>query len=184
MQLAAAIPRITHNIKENLDKMLAMMHEASTSGADILLFPEAVLTGLNISDDYETDREFAYSIESSPIQTILGNAKKHKMWTAFGFLELSGSTIFDSAMLVDDRGKIVLHYRRMSGGWKAKNADPLQYGGGVTFPTALTPWGKTAILICGDLFEMAFPYAVEARLDLLLFPFARCFSPEVKEPQR
>jgi predicted amidohydrolase len=184
MRYAVAVPRITRNTRDNLDKILAMMREASISGADILLFPEAVLTGLNICGDYDTDKRYAYSLESFPIQAIIDNATKCKMWIAFGFLELSNNTIFDSAILVDQNGKIILQHRRMSPGWKARNANPLQYGCGTSLSTAIAPWGKTAILICGDLFETAFPHAVEAKLDLLLFPLARCFSPEVKEPQK
>src|SRR3972149_7943074 len=140
MRYAVAVPEITCNTKDNLDKVLSMMSEASISGADILLFPEAVLTGLNICDDYDIDRQLAYPLESVPIQAIIDNAAKCKMWTAFGFLELADTTIFDSAVLVDANGKIVLHQRRMSPGWRAKNANPLQYGSGASLSTAITPW--------------------------------------------
>jgi predicted amidohydrolase len=184
MRCAVAVPQITSGIKDNLDKILSMMREAAASGAEILLFPEAVLTGFNVSDNYSDDRKLACSLESLPVQTIIDNAGKLKMWTAFGVLELSSTTIFDSALLVDANGKIVLHHRRMSPGWRARNANPLEYGCGASLSTAHTPWGKAAILICGDLFETAFPLAVEAKLDLLLFPFARCFLPEVTEPQK
>jgi predicted amidohydrolase len=110
MHYAVAVPKITCNTRDNLDKILSMMYEASISGADILLFPEAVLTGLNICDDYDIDRQYAYSLESLPIQAIIENTTKCKMWTAFGFLELSDATIFDSAILVDENGKVVLHH--------------------------------------------------------------------------
>jgi predicted amidohydrolase len=183
IRYAVAVPWITSNISDNLGKILSMMNEASMSGVNLLLFPETTLTGLNISDDYYIDRQYAFSLESPPVRAIVDNAADCKMWTAFGFLELSSNTIFDSAILVDESGEIVLHHRRMSPGWKAPNADPLKYGNGTRLSTFVAPWGKTAILICGDLFETAFPYAVEAGLDLLLFPFARCFSPEIKELQ-
>ena len=183
-RFAVAVPRITSNARDNLNKVLSMMDEASVSKADLLLFPEAVLTGLNLSDHYERDRELAISIGSSQIQAIIRSAATHRLWTAFGFLELLGATIFDSALLVDAYGRIVLHQRRMSPGWRAKNASPLEYGSGAGLSTALTPWGKTAILICGDLFEVAFHLAAEAKLDLLLLPFARCFPRKVREPQR
>lgn len=184
MRYAVAAPEITTNLNDNLDKVLSMMAQASNSGADILLFPEAGLTGLNLCDDYQTDKQLALSVNSSPIQAIVDNAAKCRMWTAFGFLELSGATIFDSALLVDENGKVVLHQRRLSPGWQAKNANPLEYGSGASLSTAVTPFGKTAILICGDLFQTPFPLAVEDKLDLLLFPFARCFRREVTEPQK
>jgi predicted amidohydrolase len=184
MRYAVAVPKITSDTKDNLDQILSMMSEASVSGAHIILFPETVLTGFNICDDYEIDKQNAYSLESFLVRAIIDSAAKCKMWTAFGFLELSDTTIFDSAVLVDVNGKIVLHHRRISPGWRTKNANPLEYGCGASLSTAITPWGKTAILICGDIFYTAFHHAVEAKLDLLLFPFARSFSPTVTEPQK
>ena len=184
MRYAVAVPKLTFNIKDNLDKILLMMAQASKAGADILLLPETVLTELNLCDDYNIDRHLAYTIGSYPVQVVIDNAQKYKMWTAFGFLELAGDTIFDSAVLVDTKGKIALHQRRMSPGWRARNANILEYGSGTSLATTVTPWGKTAFLICGDLFETAFPLAVAAKPDLLLFPFARCFHPKVTEPQK
>ncbi len=184
MRYAIAVPRITPNIQDNLEKVLMMMQEASKTGVDILLFPEAVLTGLNVSDNYTKDRRIALPLDSTPIKAIIRNAVQCKVWTGFGFLELSGETIYDSALLVDKNGVIALHYRRMNPDWKAKDADPLKYGDGIDLPTADTPWGKTAFLICGDLFETAFPLAIKAKPDLLLAPFARCFPPNVTEPQK
>lgn len=85
------------------------MHEASESRVGLLLFPEAVLTGLNICDDYSIDRGMACPLDSSPIRKIISHAKKYHIWTAFGFLELSGNTIYGSALLVDENGRIVLY---------------------------------------------------------------------------
>jgi predicted amidohydrolase len=184
MRYTVAVPRITTNIQDNLDKVLAMMRQASDAGTDILLFPEAILTGLNISDDYVKDKQIALPLVSTPVQAIINNAAHCKIWTAFGFLELADDIIYDSALLIDKNGNIALHYHRINPDWKAENADPSKYGDGVNLPTVNTPWGKTAFLICGDLFETTFPLAVKAKLDLLIAPFARCFPSDVTEPQK
>lgn len=182
-RFAVAVPVITRNVNHNLDKILSMMKDASSNGVDLLLFPEAVITGLALADNYKSDKKLAYPLESWLIQTIVNTAARYNIWTAFGFLELADSTIFDSALLVDKLGKIILHQRRLSPGWRARDANLVEYGVGDTLSIAITPWGKTAILICGDLFEVAFTHAVKAKLSLLLFPFARCFRPEVENPQ-
>lgn len=160
------------------------MREASGSGVDILLFPEVVLTGLNVSDDCVKDKQIAFSLDATPIKEIISNAARCKIWTAFGFLELFDDIIYDSALLIDKNGNVVLHYRRINPDWKAENADPLKYGNGTSLSTADTPWGKTMFLICGDLFETTFPLAVKAKPDFLLAPFARCFPPDVTDPQK
>jgi predicted amidohydrolase len=184
MRYAVAVPGITTNIQGNLEKVLAMMRQASSSGANIVLFPEAVLTALNISDDYIKDKQLALPLNAAPIKTIVDNATRYKIWTAFGFLELVGDIIYDSALLVDKDGAIALHYRRINPDWKEIDADPIKYKEGISLPTADTPFGKTVFLICGDLFEVTFPLAVKAKPDLLLSPFARCFPPDVTEPQK
>lgn len=184
MRYAVAVPRITIDMQANLEKILAMMREASGSRADIILFTEAVLTGLNISDDYLKDKQIALPLDAAPIKAIMSHAAHFKIWTAFGFLELVNDVIYDSALLVDNNGEIALHYRRMNPDWKDKDADPRKYRDGVSLPIANTPWGKTMFLICGDLFETTFPLAVAAKPDLLLAPFARCFPPDVTEPQK
>ncbi len=183
-RFAVAVPVITPDINLNLDKILSMMKDASSNGVDLLLFPEAVITGLALTDNFEIDKKLAFPLESPLIQTIVNAIAGHNMWTAFGFLELVGTTIFDSALLVNRSGTIILHQRRLSPGWRAKDANPIEYGSGNALSIAVTPWGKTAILICGDLFETAFFHTVNTQLSLLLFPFARCFKPEVKEPQK
>lgn len=185
MRYGVAIPAIKPGIQFNLDKVLAMIRKAEDARADILLFPEAVLTGLNISGEYEIDRRLALTLDSAPIQKIIQYAYRYKIWTAFGFLELAGGIVYDSVLLVNSEGEIILHYRRISPGWRVKNANHEKYGCGESLITANTPWGKTAIFICGDLFEPAIVQKTKAvKPDLLLFPFARSFSQEISNPQR
>jgi len=183
-RFAVAIPTITSHVDTNLTKILSMIGDASSNGAELLLFPEAVITGLSLTDNYEYDKTLAIPLESPPVQTIVSAVVEYNIWISFGFLELAGATIFDTALLVDKSGRTVLHQRRLTPGWRAKDANLAEYGAGDALSITVTPWGKTAILICGDLFETALTQALNAKLDLLLFPYARCFSPEVKEPQR
>ena len=74
MRYAVAATKLTFNIKDNLDKILLMMAQASKAGADILLLPETVLTELNLCDDYNIDRHLAYTIGSYPVQVVIDNA--------------------------------------------------------------------------------------------------------------
>ena len=108
------------------------------------------------------------------IDKIKQKAASSSIWIALGFIEIDeiSGMLYDSAILIDDIGEIALHYRRTSPGWLWKKSVPM-YGYGQHFPTVSTPWGKTGFLICGDLFQTE-DAAIDAKLDLLLFPFARC----------
>lgn len=174
MKLAVAIPEIVEcNMAHNFSQVEAYIHQGVAQGASLLLLPEAVLTGLVISDDYDTDITYAIPVTHDYIAKIQGLASKYQMWIAFGFLENDQGTIFDSAILINNTGDIVLHQKRITYGWCCPKADPKLYGFGQRYETVVTPWGKTGFMICGDLFNDPQP-AIDAKLDLLLFPYARC----------
>lgn len=181
MQLSIAIPNIVeYNIDANLQKVLSQLQISANSreipdSPMLVLFPETVLTGLVISDDYDTDRLYALEITSTPITQICKQAEANKIWVAFGFIELAHGALYDTALLVNDNGEIALHQRRLTKGWCNPNAPRNKYGYGTKLATTITPWGKAAFLICGDLFHVP-QIAADEKLDLLLFPYARCFG--------
>ncbi|MCL2421908.1 MAG: carbon-nitrogen hydrolase family protein [Defluviitaleaceae bacterium] len=182
MKAAIVVPQIEeYNITANLKIMLTYIDEAINANADLLLFPETVLTGLVISDDYDVDKQYAISLASEYINQIREKARRGDIWIAFGFLEIDEGILYDSALLIDSAGDIALHQRRLSPGWCATNARPEEYGYGSVYASANTPWGKVGFMICGDLFNVPH-YAADEKLDILLFPFARCFGPWVTLP--
>jgi len=92
-------------------------------------------------------------------------------------LERQETRLYDSAVLLKPDGSVALRYRRNEAGWHGRDADPEVYRQGEDLPVAETPFGVVAFLLCGDLFDDA----IVARFkglgaDLMLFPFARCFS--------
>ncbi len=99
------------------------------------------------------------------------------MWVAFGLLECVGDSLYDSAVLIDADGEVKLTYRRISPQWHGAGASPDVYRQGEKVGAVETPWGKIALLICGDLFDDAIVAQARALSpDWLLFPFARCFA--------
>jgi len=180
IKAAVAVPEIVeYDISHNHKTVLDYISKAAKENVNLLLFPETVLTGLVISDDYSLDKQYAISLVSEPIKQIQAQAASCGLWVALGFIEIANGILYDSAVLIDSNGTIVLHQRRMSHGWCAPSANPAEYGYGDEYKTAQTPWGKVGFMICGDLFHVNH-YATEANLDILLFPFARCFSSNIK----
>ena len=173
---------VENNIEQNYQTMLEYIDRANEEGVGLILFPEAILTGIDISDDYQIDKEIAITIDSDYINQVKVKAKECEIWVSFGFIEIDKGTIFDSAVLINANGEIALHHRRISKGWRHPDANPLEYGCGDSFPTAMSPWGKIGFLICGDLFDVP-ELAIKEELDVLLFPFARCFTADIVSPQ-
>ncbi len=75
------------------------------------------------------------------------------VWVSIGLLERKKGKLFDTAVVINSSGKISMKYRRMSHGWHWPNSDPGVFCQGSEVCCVSTPFGKMAILICGDLFD-------------------------------
>jgi len=184
MNIALAVPQITSDININFELVKNMFSEAANNGAEFILFPEAVFTGLNNNDSYEHDRKLTISVNDIKINELCDLTRENKTWLCFGFLENEFGCIYDSALLINPAGEKVIHYRRINPQWRAANLSINHYAEGNNIPSIDTPLGKTSIIICGDLFdENVLSLLHEQKPRLLLFPFARCFPRSVKDEQ-
>lgn len=185
MKIALAVPRLVKDINANINAINNLISEACLNGASLVLLPEATLTGLINNDVYEHDIKIALSINDKIVADLCAQAKNNDVWLCFGFLEKEDNRIYDSAVLVNPTGEISIHYRRINPRWRAQNLPANQYAEGGEMKSTTTPFGKTAIVICGDLFDdnvisMLDPICP----DLVLFPFARCFPSKIKDVQK
>ena len=177
MKAALAVIRVLPDRDANLAAILSMAREAADAGADLVVFPEAALTGLINNDDPIHDLPLGEPIPG-PITDVLGGlAQERCIWLAIGLLEREGSRLYDSAVLFRPDGEIGLKYRRISPQWHYRGADPAIYRQGTKLSKVVTPFGTFAFLICGDLFHDRLVRRVrDLRPDWLLFPFARGFD--------
>jgi predicted amidohydrolase len=177
VRAALAVVPVGADPAANTAAVLAFMHEAADRGADLVLFPEGVITGLINTDDPVHDLLLAQEVPGPATDAVATVAARRGLWVCFGLLERAGEQLYDSAVLIDDAGHLRLKHRRINPGWHGRQASPETYREGTEVPVVVTPWGRMAILICGDLFdERAVAGVHEAAPDWLLFPFARCFS--------
>ena len=185
MKIALIVPRLFGDINTNITKINELISDACAGGAKFILLPEATLTGLINNDVYERDISIAISINDKIITSFCDKAKMHGIWLCFGFLEKENGCIYDSAVLINPFGEVSIHYRRINPQWRAKNLPPNQYSEGFEMKSALTPFGKTVILICGDLFDNNVLSMLEPiQPEFVLFPFARCFPSSIKNIQK
>ena len=181
MKIALAVPRLTSDVSANIHRIDELISEACLNGAELILLPETALTGLINNDVYDHDIALAVSLQDKVIVDFRDKARKNAVWLCFGFLENENSCIYDSAVLIDPTGEISIHYRRINPQWRANSLPANQYSEGTEVKSAMTPFGKTAILICGDLFDdNVISMLAPIRHDFVLFPFARCFPSHVK----
>jgi len=165
----------------NAKAIVDMIKSAVSNETELILFPEMALSGLVVTNNFRRDFAYAVPLDSPYIQEIQTAAKDYEVWVAFGFLERDGLMLYDSAVLIDDEGEIVLHYRRISRGWVYPDPPP-NYGFGDKYPVAETKWGRVGFLICGDIFDAAH-VAAGAKLDIVLCPVACSFDIVYIRPQ-
>jgi N-carbamoylputrescine amidase len=157
--------------------MLTQVGKAETLNADLIVFPEASLTGLVNNDDPRHDLSLGVRIPGKETRALAAAAKCHRIWIALGLLERAGSRLYDTALLITPSGRIRLKYRRISAGWHGAKASTNVYGRGRALSAARTPFGSVVFLVCGDLFDAQLIERVrKLRPDLVLVPLARSFE--------
>jgi predicted amidohydrolase len=177
MRAALVVDRVRATVGGNLAAVEAACASAAARGAGLVLFPEAALTGLINNDDPEHDLRLGRSLTGPDVARIAGAARRAGCHVAFGLLEREGTSLYDSAVLIDSAGEVALHYRRMQTQWHGPTADPSVYRQGDAQRVAETPFGRVGFLICGDLFDDG----VVGRLRgvgpaLVLVPMSRSFT--------
>lgn len=177
MRAALAVNRVGPDPQENLNRIKKMIVDAADKDVDLLVFPEVAMTGLINNDNPRHDMIFAQPIPGAITNIFSLLSKQHKMFIEIGLFELEDGSIYDSALLFNKNGDIILKYRRNSSGWHSKDADSQVYRQGTSISKVDTEYGTIIILICGDLFDDKINEKVkEAKPDWLLFPFARSFN--------
>ena len=177
MKVALVVPRVTADSASNLATVERMSQAAISSEANLILLPEAVLTGLVNNDDPSHDLQLGQTIPGPATERLGALCSRHGIWLGFGMLEREHDSLYDSAVLLGRDGSISLRYRRIQPQWHGRNADPDVYCHGSELGTADGPLGRIGFLLCGDLFDDAIVSRfVTLGADWLLFPFARCFA--------
>jgi len=177
MRVAIISNRVTMDYRANQKKILDLALESIRKGAELILFPEAAATGLVNSGDASADLMVAEPVPGPRNDEWSKFATENNVYFAAGLLERDDTYIFDSAVLYNPDGDLVLHYRRNDPGWHMPTDNPHVYREGTEIPTAETDFGEVSFLICGDLWnDDVFLKLKRRNPDWLLYPFARGFD--------
>jgi len=149
----------------NLVRVEHAITEAKTAGAELTCFPETVILGWVNPDAHRR----AYSIPGKDSDRLCRLAKDHKTHLCIGLAEKEGTHLYDSAILTDDQGQILLKHRKINILTELMNP---AYTAGEPVRTAETRFGRIGLLICADTHRDDILQRMAAlRPDLLLVPY-------------
>ncbi len=160
---------VHHNLKASLQKALQLIKEATTSGAQLIVFGETWLSGypswidhcpeIALWNNEVTKEVFAQMHENSvdvndeEIKELCAVAKEYSVIICMGINEkvtngIGNGTIFNSFILINKNGDIGNHHRKLIPTFNEK----LLYGNGdaVGLKTLESDWGRIGGLICWE----------------------------------
>jgi len=139
--------------------------QAREAGAEIICFPETIILGWINPDAHKR----AYSIPGKDSARLCKLAKDYQAYLCVGLAEKESNRLYDSVLLIDDKGKILLKHRKIN--LLSELMSP-PYTAGESIDVVETKFGKIGLLICADTHkdEILDRMAV-LKPDLLLVPY-------------
>ena len=99
-------------------RMIALMDEAKSASADLIIYPELALTTFfprwYMTDQAEVDRWFEREIPNAATRPLFERAAQYQIAMSFGYAELTpDGHHFNTCILTDKFGRIVGKYRKV-----------------------------------------------------------------------
>jgi len=152
------------------------IREAKDADAEIICFPETVILGWVNPDAHKR----AHPIPGKDSKRLCELAKKYETYLCAGLAEKNGTNLYDSVILIDNKGRILLKHRKIN--ILTELMTP-PYTPGKDVNTVETEFGKIGLLICADTFEDEILKRMAAlKPDLLLVPYGWA-AQETKWPE-
>jgi predicted amidohydrolase len=146
---------IDGNLSDNMKHARKLIKEAARKGTDLICLPEAADLGWLCQDG----RKLANPIPGRYTDFLSDLAKKFHVWISAGCLENDRNKTYNSAVLIDRSGKIILKHRKIntlpgltSHIYDAGSADDIK--------VVSTEFGLIGITICADNFDIKNPQKV------------------------
>lgn len=109
MQLELAqIPVVDGAVAPNLARVLDATAKRR-EGSDLIVFPEATLTGFPTRENV---RDLAETLEGPSLSRVRDAARAANVAVAVGLAEREGDRFYNTTVLIDERGDIALRYRK------------------------------------------------------------------------
>lgn len=180
-------PPVYLDKKKTIDLVVTHIEEVAKANAKLVIFPEAYISGYPtwvwrlrpggdmalLGEIHERMVRSAVDLSSDDLQPVLGAAKKHEMTIVIGMNEIdsefSGSTIFNTVVVIGSDGKILNRHRKLM----PTNPERMVWGMGDASGLRVvdTPIGRIGTLICWENYMPLARYALYSqKLDILVAP--------------
>lgn len=142
--------------QENLRHAVDLIARAANAKADVVLLPEAMTLGWT----HPSSRENADVVPGGiSCETLREAAARHRVYVCSGLVEQAIEPsfndanktlkrVYNSAVLIDPRGNVILHHRKIN----ELDIGHACYDQGDRLGVAETPWGRFGLMICADGF--------------------------------
>jgi len=173
----AQIPVEDGNLERNLRLAEEAAGRAASEKADFLNLPEAADWGWL----YQEARRDALTIPGRYTDLLAGLARKHRIWISAGCLERDGERVYNSAVILDRGGRIVLKHRKINT-LAELTKDLYDQGRAEDIKTIDTEFGRIGLTICADNFNLKNPQRVaDLGAWLLIAPHGFAAEPDKLE---
>ncbi len=143
LALAQCHPSCEGAVEDNVALMDSCLEKACTKGADLVVFPEATISGYIL--DINEIRARALAIDSTPIGDAIELSQKHSVHCGFGFYERSGDRIYNSYALAG-QGSLIGIQRKVH----TPPRERALFTPGSGFKVFDLPFAKVGLSICYD----------------------------------
>jgi predicted amidohydrolase len=160
----------------NLARIEQAVEEAAKVGAEIVCLPESAILGWVNPEAHRR----AEPIPGSDSQRLCELAQRHRVFLCVGLDEKAGGGLYDSALLIDDNGRILLKHRKII--LLSELMTP-PYSAGKDVGVVQTRFGRIGVLICADTHEnQILDEMARQEPDLMLVPYGYA-APEEAWPE-
>lgn len=132
-------------IEENLERAERMISRASQKKCQVIVLPEC----LDVGWTHPSASEFARKIPGENSDRLCQAAERNNIMVIAGLTEREGDCIFNSALLINQSGKILLKHRKIN----VLSIAQALYSIGNTLSVAETKFGIIGVNICADNFR-------------------------------
>jgi predicted amidohydrolase len=128
--------------ERNLSRAEKMIAEAAQTRCDLVLLPEV----LDLAWTHPSAKTEATPIPGPRSDRFCAAARKHGIWICAGLTERANDGIYNTAILVNSAGEIVLKYHKIN----LLTVEQPYYKVGQAIQVVDTPWGLIGVNICAD----------------------------------
>ena len=138
-------PRGTSGSTESVTQFLETIEKSVPAGVDVILLPE----GITVVGTSKTYAEIAETVPGPTTLRLAEVARKRKAYVVAGIYEREGTTLYNTAVMLDRNGNLAGKYRKV---YLPREEVERGLTPGNSYPVFATDFGKVGLMICYDVF--------------------------------